>query len=714
MAVYWVDPYIEASVGGIHGTTDTTSRSGTYAAPWALSDMYATASNNNTNLSGLSDGDEIRFKGLAKSSYLIDAGSDFYVNGTNISKASSHTSAVTTAISSWGNPALIVMYDTVATDKFTVADSDGNKPLVLHSVNVSSTSSPSNEFGTSTSGHYILHYGPLRAEGTSTATASLQMYLVDPQYYIPNSQTSNLYFCQYDNIGIKVTDGWTSSTARDGYTILPIFKSSPTATTRYYFNKTSNSSTGPDTLYDMPNTFFAYHNSIGQAYTYGYHYMCSATGGYHAGYTYTHRIGGISANGSSAARLYDYTGYYYYSAVSNTDPASVNGFEVGITMFYYYGIQAYKSYGSNTTSEYTTQRYNNSITYYYSYTLGSANKAANYYLGTHMSYNIFERHLIDASNTAITTDINLLSGAYFYKAQSGGGKLFESTLATYNINILGTIYNYDGPALASRTASSNEGPQYLYEAEPAVPYKDNIKLNPASWTDGVAAAYTTAFSSTPINTSITSSFGVLDVGSDDYTTGSCSFLVGSNLNIARYNEAGAGRKQTNIVLHTNSNTSDGLPIGMAMSPDKTNIMHPPMLYFNDPNNSDALCFVSNDQAGNDEYTQSLEIPITATGAYTSSDTIRLKVRLETSSNWSSTPYDISVWYYDTSNEPTLQVIQSASAAVTTATDYTYDLAASSLYDAGNNYRFLRFVIEIKNKNTVSQKLWIHELSATVV
>lgn len=713
MAVYWVDPYIEASVGGIHGTTDTTSRSGTYAAPWALSDMYATSTNGNTNLSGLSDGDEIRFKGLAKSSYLIDAGSDFYVNGNNISKASSHTSAVTSAISSWGNTALIVMYDTVATDKFTVADSDGNKPLIFQSVSVSSTTSPSNQFSSPTSGHYVLHYGPLRAEGTSTATASLQMYLVDPQYYIPNSQTGNLYFCQYNNIGIKVTDGWTSSTARDGYTILPIFKSSPTTTTRYYYNTTTGSSTGPDTLYDMPNTFFAYHNSVGQTYTYGYHYVCSATGGYHAGYTYTHRIGGISANGSSAARLLDYTGNYYYNAVSSTDPLAVNGFEVGITMFYYYGIQTYKYYGSNTASEYTTQRYNNSFTYYYSYTLSSANKAANYYLGTHMHYYIFDRFLIDTSNTTFTTDINLLAGAYFYKPQSGGGQLFEPTSATYNINILGTIYNYDGPALSSRTANSGEGPQYLFEVDAATPYKSNPKLNPTSWTDGVTAAYTTGFTSVPINTSITCSMGVLDVGSDDYTTGSCKFLIGSNLDINEYWE-NSGKKQTNLIFHTNSNTSDGLPIGMAISSDKTNAMHPPMLYFNDPNKSDALCFVSNDQADNVDYVQSLEIPITATGAYTSSDTIRLKARLETSSNWSSTSYIIGAWYYNTSNEPTWQAIQSGSAALTTATDYTYDLAASSLYDAGNNYRFLRFTIQIANKNTVSQKLWIHELSATVV
>ena len=42
MAVYWCDPYIDAPIGSIHGTTDTTTRSGTYSAPWTLRDLFST------------------------------------------------------------------------------------------------------------------------------------------------------------------------------------------------------------------------------------------------------------------------------------------------------------------------------------------------------------------------------------------------------------------------------------------------------------------------------------------------------------------------------------------------------------------------------------------------------------------------------------------------------------------------------------------------
>ena len=716
MAVYWVDPYIEASIGGIHGTTDTVSRSGTYAAPWALSDMYGTSTTGNTTLSGLSDGDEIRFKGLSQSSYLIDAGSDWYPDSTNISKASTLNSATLSAISSWGNTGLVVMYDTTATNKFTVADSDGNKPLVFTTVYVSSTSSPSNAFLSSTAPHGVLHTGPLRAEGTSSANAALQMYLVDPQYYITSTITGNRYFCQYADIGIKVTDGWTSSTTRDGYTVLPIYRSSPTTGTVWYFNNNTNTSAGPDTLYDMPNTYFVLHNNSGTSYTYGNFYICSAMGGYHSGYTYTQRIGGIHANGSSSASIFDYTGYYYYNGAGggSTGALGINGCEVNIASVLYYGIRGYKRYGSTTSSEWATYRYNNVFSYYYMYQYQQVfNDNGNYYIGTCMTFYMFERGLLLSPSTSATITINLLDGAYFWKYGQYGGGLFTSTQATMVSNFSGTIYNYDGSALASRVSVSGEGPEYLYEAQSLAPYRSNPKMNPASWTDGIGAAWVRNNSSTAFNTSTIAALGVLDVGIDDYTTGSCKFKVGSDAELYRYNEASGPTIQTNMVIHTNGNTADGLPIGMALSTEKTNLTHPPMLYYNDPDKSGALCFVSNDQADNVVYRQSLEVPITG-GAYTSSSTIRLKARLETSSSWTSSLYVIGAWYYNTSNEPTFQTIQSSSTAVTTATDYTYDLAASSLYDAGNNYRFLRFIIYVTNRNSTNQKLWVHELSATVV
>ncbi len=59
MAIYWVDPYLESSGGGIHGTTS--SGGGTYASPWKLTNLLR---NGDSKLSSINSGDELRFKGL--------------------------------------------------------------------------------------------------------------------------------------------------------------------------------------------------------------------------------------------------------------------------------------------------------------------------------------------------------------------------------------------------------------------------------------------------------------------------------------------------------------------------------------------------------------------------------------------------------------------------------------------------------------------------
>ena len=47
MAVYWLDPFLEATTQG-NGTTDTSTKDGSYAAPFSLNDFW---SNSNVSLS---------------------------------------------------------------------------------------------------------------------------------------------------------------------------------------------------------------------------------------------------------------------------------------------------------------------------------------------------------------------------------------------------------------------------------------------------------------------------------------------------------------------------------------------------------------------------------------------------------------------------------------------------------------------------------------
>lgn len=65
MTVYWLDPYFASTNHG-NGTTDTSTRSGTYAAPFSFADVSTTSATLASSINGVSlaSGDEIRIKGL--------------------------------------------------------------------------------------------------------------------------------------------------------------------------------------------------------------------------------------------------------------------------------------------------------------------------------------------------------------------------------------------------------------------------------------------------------------------------------------------------------------------------------------------------------------------------------------------------------------------------------------------------------------------------
>lgn len=85
MAIYWVDPYIASTNGGINGTTSTSTTvgNGSYTTPWRIVDIQNSA----VYLPALVDGDEVRFKGLSEDTFFPSGNvRTFTVNtsGTNI------------------------------------------------------------------------------------------------------------------------------------------------------------------------------------------------------------------------------------------------------------------------------------------------------------------------------------------------------------------------------------------------------------------------------------------------------------------------------------------------------------------------------------------------------------------------------------------------------------------------------------------------------
>lgn len=707
MAVYWVDPYIAASIGGVHGTTDTASRTGTYSAPWAFADLFGTSISNNTKLASLSNGDEIRLKGLALNDYLIDMGSDWYVSGSNIVKASALTAAdstarsATTAITSQSAVTRFIMIDKTFSDNWTCANSDGNKTPVFFTAyhsNTSTTTLTANSYG----GLSQLARSVLRYKGTTSGTASLQIYSIDPQYMIiENGLTSNRHFGAYAGKGITITDGWTSETVRDGFTLLPLISNVTTARNWYFNGTNSNTTNQGDTHYDLKNTYFmSQHYNGNSSITLTFYFNCSKGGvsGQNNGYDTVQRIGGYIANHSSSS-MFDYTSYYYDTAYSSSSADSVNSFEIDLGISYY-GVYAYGRYGSSSTK--STQRYNNIFSYYFIPTTHTNNRS-DVYFGTLLNYST-PGYMISEQNSTSQTQYSILDNAHFH-AYSSGGPILQYGRA--GPTFLGDVYTYPNGYLSQADVSSSWGPRFALIIPPTYMYSHNAQLNPTDFKNRSGVSHLARTSNphdtmqhnVPLRTLVVN-------GAGDYETDDCEVLLRSTMYLyTGTNTSNPG----DYNIHFSSNSQDGRPIGLMASYSQNNNYHYPMVYYNDANKSDALCFKNNTKGvNNNGYKKNIEVPL---ATYTSGSTITLKATLETSTNWSSTGYKIYCYYINSSGALAYATVVNSSTAITTPTDYTTTLSGANMVSPA--LRHLTFVVDVNNSTSGNKKFWVHELSATV-
>ena len=232
MAIYWIDPYMDATVGGIHGTTDTVSRTGTYAAPWSWFDFTSTSSTQQANTpAGVawSDGDEVRMKGLSLSSFYQTLG-----NTTNLLDVDSF--AGTSAIPHVDFGSANLTYLNAARSAYTSHDAAqlslqviyfddavfGAGNFLMASTDdagaVSDTAETFLEFDNQDQPFFTYVY----ARG-GTATTGCKMAFFDPSYMLDASSlsTSTTYvFNLPRDLDVTFNSGWTSSTVQDGQTLV--------------------------------------------------------------------------------------------------------------------------------------------------------------------------------------------------------------------------------------------------------------------------------------------------------------------------------------------------------------------------------------------------------------------------------------------------------------------------------------------------------------
>lgn len=699
MTVYWVDPYIECPIGGIHGTTDTSSRSGTYSAPYALSDIKGTSTGDTSNVIRLmSDGDEIRLKGQAISSYLIDAGT-FYFSGQTLYRKTGET-----APSAWStmrsnkktytgrtNDCHLILYDKTFTDSMSIPDTDGNKPYWF----VQAYDANNDDRFTTHSYQNGLQYNMLSfvSPYNSSTNTNFNIKVVDYQYYFDDNtywNSGNWYLGCYNNVGVKITDGWDSETTRNGYTII-CFQFTNMNSWRYlYFNTGGNSSTGPDTLYDLPNTTIAAIYSSSNSYPYMYMYLYSALGGYYSGNRYTQRFGGLVKTDPGWPN-YNYVTYYYYTGVSSSADSATNNNEVNYATGYY-GLYTYRNgnYGN------TTLRLNNIIAHTgQRFQQWSGSNDSDISVGTIMSYS---DRVMYASSVASNT-IKFLDSAYI-GVYSGSKDFITSNSTLPEFRFLGDLW---GPVNKSERFNTNSGPTSGSTISTIIAgnYED-VSLSAANWYDNKNIFFDGRSSTPHYLTEGNMALGQLKCDGNDYRTTNPGFKVRSDMYLYTNSNLYTG----DVNIHFSTNDYDNIPVGAALSTNFNNVNHTPMLYYNESDG--ALCFIIPDTTGAFTYVKNVEIPC---NAYAAGNTLSVVANIKTSTSWSGT-YGMNVLKIDGNGS---FAYGNVSASSTTS---NYDLTYTTTDLGTQNSKHMIVKIYIipqtgRGPSGTNDMIWFNSITATV-
>jgi len=411
MTVYWCDPYLESSNGGIHGTSG--NGSGTYASPFKLSHLL---SNNSSNvLSTFSNGDELRFKGLADSTFWGSA-------------------LAWSSLSTTGSPQYVRYYylPSGSSDSefyYALTKTGGDRVFVARA------SSSYNYFNCTLDNHWGQNFPQLQGDATGNDNKCYKFnnnYRIDMNtQYSQNGSNSTFYYLrggtssgQMTGIsqfhGLKVTAGWTSETAKNGITYLMFTKYSDNQS--HYWGGSGSSQMGLVNwdCYDGSTTG-------------------NTTGGLYIGYSHyanMHIYGGDVKLYGFSDNNYGYNTKYIYS---NSDISLYFYGGEGACRGYIYANQSSSNYDADTATklihEYrvdvSCSGYNNDMSCY----LPSNTELANFSNTTprHIKYRskvhtgYYGRYFYAYTSTAVGQATITLDDGYYFGYYSGGINFSDST-----------------------------------------------------------------------------------------------------------------------------------------------------------------------------------------------------------------------------------------------------------------------------------------------
>jgi hypothetical protein len=241
MATYWLDPFLEATTQG-NGTTDTSTQDGSYAAPFSFLNFRVTSSSGTiTTINGttLSDGDEVRFKGLPFAT-LFESKGNVYHNGGAYNDTDGHLQPVT------GNSSFDATISATKSSLFAIENSviSSYLPGWSHPLwfTAKYTSDSSNLY--SAISPFLWAVVDLQLGHNSASDTGIEIFRLKDTYANPINMGSTSYYWFSMANKVKLTAGWTSTTAQDGYSI---FEPYHTASYKYLaINYSDNSKTQYD------------------------------------------------------------------------------------------------------------------------------------------------------------------------------------------------------------------------------------------------------------------------------------------------------------------------------------------------------------------------------------------------------------------------------------------------------------------------------------
>ena len=249
MATYWLDPFLEATTQG-NGTTDTSTQDGSYAAPFSFLNFRDTVSYNEIsaiNGTTLADGDEVRFKGLPFST-LFESKGNVYHTGGAYDDTDGHLLPIT------GNSSFDATISTTKSSLFAFQNSDissylpgWSHPLWF----VSKYTSDSTNLYTTIS-PFLWAVIDEQLGYNSASSTGIELFRLKDTYANPIDMGSTQYFWWQTANKVKLTAGWTSTTAQDGYSIWEPFNS---ANYKYLYITNSSQS---KTQFDLERCVCAY------------------------------------------------------------------------------------------------------------------------------------------------------------------------------------------------------------------------------------------------------------------------------------------------------------------------------------------------------------------------------------------------------------------------------------------------------------------------